>query len=63
MPSSRRLAKVLLGLAVSAALLIYFFRDVDLAIVAGRLRQTLWTFLALSVVLNFVSMWMRAWRW
>jgi hypothetical protein len=62
-PSSRRLAKVLLGLAVSAALLIYFFRDIDLAVVAGRLRQTLWTFLALSVVLNFVSMWMRAWRW
>lgn len=63
MPSSRRLGKVLLGLAVSAALLVYFFRDVDLAVVAGRLRQTLWTFLALSVVLNFVSMWMRACRW
>jgi uncharacterized protein (TIRG00374 family) len=62
-PSSRRLGKVLLGLAVSAALLVYFFRDVDLAVVAGRLRQTLWTFLALSVVLNFVSMWMRACRW
>ncbi len=63
MPSSRRLGKIILGLLVSAGLLVYFFWDVDLRIVAGRLRETLWTFLALSVALNFLSMWMRAWRW
>ena len=63
MPSARRLGKILLGLVVSAVLLVYFFRDVDLAVVMGRLRETLWTFLALSVIMNFVSMWMRAWRW
>lgn len=63
MPSIRRLGKILLGLAVSVGLLAYFFWDVDLHEIAGRLRQTLWTFLALSVGLNFVSLWMRAWRW
>ena len=63
MPSWRRLAQILLGLAVSAGLLVYCFWDVDLGIIAARLRGTLWTFLALSVVLAFASMWARAWRW
>jgi uncharacterized protein (TIRG00374 family) len=63
MPSWRRLAQILLGLAVSAGLLVYFFWDVDLGVIATRLRETLWTFLALSVALNFVSMWVRARRW
>lgn len=63
MPSSRRLAQILLGLAVSAGLLVYCFWDVDLAVIAARLRGTLWTFLALSIALNFASMWLRAWRW
>jgi glycosyltransferase 2 family protein len=63
MPSYRRLGKVLLGLVVSAGLLVYFFRDVDLHVVGGRLRETLWGFLALSVALNFLSLWARARRW
>ena len=63
MPSARRLGKILLGLAVSAGLLVYFFWDVDLRVIWDRLRQTLWTFLALSVALNFVSLWMRTLRW
>jgi hypothetical protein len=63
MPSWRRLAQILLGLAVSAGLLVYFFWDVDLGVIAAHLRETLWTFLALSIALNFVSMWARAWRW
>ncbi|MGH7299269.1 MAG: lysylphosphatidylglycerol synthase transmembrane domain-containing protein [Candidatus Rokuibacteriota bacterium] len=63
MPSFRRLAKILLGLAVSAGLLVYVFWDVDLGVIAAELRGTLWTFLALSAGLNFVSMWVRAWRW
>jgi uncharacterized protein (TIRG00374 family) len=36
---------------------------VDLGVIAARLRGTLWTFLALSIVLAFVSIWARAWRW
>lgn len=63
MPSWRRLAQILLGLAVSAGLLVYSFWDVDLGDIAARLRGTLWTFLALSVAVNFASMWARAWRW
>ena len=63
MPSSGRLGKILLGLVVSVGLLVYFFWDVDLRVVGGRLRQTLWGFLALSVALNFLSLWARARRW
>ena len=63
MPSARRLAQIILGLAVSAGLLVYCFWDVDLAVIAARLRETLWTFLALSVALAFGSLWARAWRW
>ncbi len=63
MPSSRRLAQILLGLAVSVGLLVYCFWDVDLGVIAARLRETLWTFLALSIALAFASLWARAWRW
>ena len=63
MPSYRRLGKILLGLVVSVGLLVYFFWDVDLRVVGARLRDTLWGFLALSVALNFVSLWARARRW
>jgi uncharacterized protein (TIRG00374 family) len=63
MPSAGRLGKILLGLAVSAGLLAYFFWDVDLREIASHLRGTLWTFLALSVVLHALSLWTRAWRW
>jgi uncharacterized protein (TIRG00374 family) len=63
MPSYRRLGKILLGLVVSVGLLVYFFWDVDLRVVGGRLRETLWGYLALSVALNFLSLWARARRW
>jgi len=63
MPSAGWLAKVLLGLAVSAGLLAYFFWDVDLREIASHLRGTLWTFLVLSVILHAFSLWTRAWRW
>jgi hypothetical protein len=63
MPSFGRLGKILLGLVVSVGLLVYFFWDVDLRVVGERLRQTLWGFLALSVALNFLSLWARARRW
>lgn len=63
MPSPGRRGKILLGLAVSAGLLVYFFRDVDLGQIAAHLRGTLWTLLILSVLLHGVSLWSRAWRW
>jgi len=63
LPSRGRLAKILLGVAVSAALLAYLFWDVDMHEVAARLANTRWSFLAVSVVLNLASIWVRAWRW
>jgi uncharacterized protein (TIRG00374 family) len=63
MPSSRRVGKILLGVAVSVGLLVYVFWGVDVRAIAARLRETLWVFLALSVVLNFFSLWVRALRW
>ena len=63
MSSYARLGKILLGLVVSAGLLVYFFWDVDLRVVGARLRETLWGFLALSVALNILSLWARARRW
>jgi len=62
-PSRGRLAKILVGVAVSAALLVYVFWNVDLHEVAARLSITNWWFLTVSTVLNFGSLWIRAWRW
>jgi uncharacterized protein (TIRG00374 family) len=61
--SPRRLAKIALGLLVSAALLAYLFWSVDRREVLARLATTNWALLGVSVVLNLVSLWMRAWRW
>jgi uncharacterized protein (TIRG00374 family) len=61
--SRGRLAKIVLGAAVSAALLAYLFWTVDPREVAARLAQTRWGFLAASVVLNLASVWVRGWRW
>ncbi|HYB41038.1 MAG TPA: lysylphosphatidylglycerol synthase transmembrane domain-containing protein [Candidatus Methylomirabilis sp.] len=63
MSTARRAAKVLLGIAFSAALLVYLFWEVDPHEVTARLANTLWGFLALSVALNIASLWLRAWRW
>ena len=61
--SGARLIKVVLGLAVSAGLLLYLFWNVDLHEIAARLASTNWWFLAVSVALNLGSLWIRAWRW
>jgi uncharacterized protein (TIRG00374 family) len=63
MPAAGRLGKILLGLVVSAALMVYVFWDVDLHAIAVRLRSTLWSYLLLSAALNLVSLWARAYRW
>jgi len=62
-PSPGRLAKIILGVAVSGALLAYLFWSVDPHDVAARLATTNWILLAGSVVLNLFSVWIRAWRW
>jgi glycosyltransferase 2 family protein len=62
-PARRRLLKILLGLAISAVLLVVVFWEVDLHDVGARLATTRWGYLAASVLLNLLSIWVRAWRW
>ncbi|HEV8436689.1 MAG TPA: lysylphosphatidylglycerol synthase transmembrane domain-containing protein [Methylomirabilota bacterium] len=62
-PSRGRLAKIVLGVAVSGALLVYVFWNVDPREVGARLASTHWGFLAASIVLNLLSVWIRSWRW
>ena len=38
MPGAARLVKILLGIAISVALLVYLFRNVDLAELGRQLR-------------------------
>jgi uncharacterized protein (TIRG00374 family) len=61
--SGRRLAQIGAGVGVSGALLVYLFWDVDLHEIGLRLANTYWRFLAASIVLNLLSLWLRAWRW
>jgi uncharacterized protein (TIRG00374 family) len=61
--SRGRLLKILLGVAVSVALLLYFFWGVDLGAVGARLRGTRWGYLAAGVALNLLALWLRSWRW
>lgn len=63
MPSPGRLAKILVGLAVSAGLLLYLFWNVDLRAIGAHLAKTDWGWLTLSMGFNLVSIWVRARRW
>ncbi|HXJ77749.1 MAG TPA: lysylphosphatidylglycerol synthase transmembrane domain-containing protein [Candidatus Methylomirabilis sp.] len=63
MSTPARLAKILIGIAVSVALLAYLFWNVDLHEVVSRLASTNWWFLSVSILLNLGSLWIRAWRW
>jgi glycosyltransferase 2 family protein len=62
-PSAGRLVKILFGIAISAALLVWLFWNVDLRAVAARLADTRWSWLSVSMTLNVVSLWARAVRW
>jgi len=62
-PSAGRLVKILLGIAISSALLVWLFWNVDLRAVAARLADTRWGWLTVSVALNLASLWARAVRW
>lgn len=63
MPSRGRLLKIVLGLAVSAGLIVYLFWDADLRAIGARLADTHWGLLAASITLNLASLWARARRW
>src|SRR5262245_46117701 len=63
MASKARLVKIILGVVISGALLVYLFWSVDPREVLARLGQTIWPLLAVSLLLNLVSVWIRAWRW
>jgi uncharacterized protein (TIRG00374 family) len=58
-----RLLKVVLGIAVSLALLGYLFWSVDLREVSARLASTHWGWLTLAALLNLAGMGARARRW
>ncbi|MET0849688.1 MAG: lysylphosphatidylglycerol synthase transmembrane domain-containing protein [Candidatus Rokuibacteriota bacterium] len=60
---ARRVGRILLGLVVSAALLVYLFRDVDFHDMALRLAETRWSLLAASMALNLAGLWARSRRW
>ena len=63
MPGAARLVKILLGIAISVALLVYLFWNVDVRAVLARLADTQWRWLALSMALNLSSLWARSIRW
>jgi glycosyltransferase 2 family protein len=62
-PGVARLVKILVGIAISVALLVYVFWNVDLRAVVTRLADTQWRWLILSVALVLSSLWARAIRW
>jgi uncharacterized protein (TIRG00374 family) len=62
-PSVGRLVQILLGIAISAALLVWLFWNVDLRAVTARLADTRWGWLTISIALNLASLWARAVRW
>ena len=63
MPSAGRLIKILLGIAISVALLVWLFWKVDVRAVFARLADTHWGWLAVSIVVGLSSLWARAVRW
>jgi glycosyltransferase 2 family protein len=62
-PSAGRLIKILLGIAISVALLVWLFWNVDVRAIAARLADTHWGWLALSIVFCIAALWARAERW
>ncbi len=63
MPGAARLVKILLGIAISVALLVYLFWNVDVRAVLARLADTQWRWLVLSMACNLASLWVRSIRW
>src|SRR5262249_31715695 len=55
--------KIALGVAISAALLVYLFRSVDLTELARQLREAHWGWMIVAVVMAPVQIWLRGRRW
>jgi glycosyltransferase 2 family protein len=55
--------KIALGVAISAALLVYFFRSVDLAELGRQLREAQWRWILIAAVLSPLQIWIRGQRW
>jgi uncharacterized protein (TIRG00374 family) len=62
-PPAGRLIKILLGIAISGALLVWLFWNVDVRAITARLADTHWGWLALSITLCLAALWARAARW
>ena len=63
MAPPRQWARVLFGTGVSLGLLVYLLANVDLRQVVQHLGRTRWDYLALSIGLSVLSVWVRARRW
>jgi glycosyltransferase 2 family protein len=55
--------KIALGVAISAALLVYLFRSVDLAELGRQLREAQWRWILIAAVLSPLQIWIRGQRW
>ena len=55
--------KILVGVAISVALLAYLFATVDLRVLAQQLRRTDWGWVVAAAALSLVALWARAIRW
>lgn len=55
--------RIALGVAISAALLVYLFRSVDLAELGRQLRDAHWGWMALAIVMAPIQIWTRGKRW
>jgi len=55
--------KIALGLAISAALLVYLFRSVDLAELGRLLRDAQWGWMLVAAVMSPLQIWVRGQRW
>lgn len=55
--------KIAVGVAISAALLVYLFRSVDLAELGRQLRDAHWGWMALAIIMAPIQIWIRGQRW
>jgi len=62
-PSAPRLIKILLGIVISVALLVWLFWKVDTRALVARLADTHWGWLIISVAAALFGLWARAVRW
>src|SRR4029450_11134955 len=55
--------KLAIGVAISAALLVYLFRSVDLAELGRQLRGAHWGWMLVAIVMAPLQLWVRGRRW